>query len=320
MIKKNIKNSTEKLLNIFNTSINILFKNKDQIGTIRCVCFHTIKSEKNNSEGIFENYETHFDEFKEFTQYFIEHNYNFISPNDINENLNPEKKYILVTFDDGLSNTSLAANYYNRLGLKMTIFICPYYCVKQETPWDIIFIRELEKKRGDKKNKIRNQFDAIRQYNYGVREKIMYENFSDYKRLPYGDADRPLNFSELKQLINQGNIEIGNHSMHHTALTKLSNDELLIELESSQSTIKENLNICPQSFSFPFGYFNKDLINFCKDIGFKYVFTTVPEIVQLSSIKNDKPIVLGRFPAWGGKKNPFNTYFDKQNYYRKLRG
>ena len=48
------------------------------------------------------------EKFRQFIDYYVKHDYIFVSLNDIQNGLDPGKNHILITFDDGYYNNNLA--------------------------------------------------------------------------------------------------------------------------------------------------------------------------------------------------------------------
>ena len=69
-----------------------LFKNKEEI-EINCI---------NPQQKIT------VDKFRQFIDYYLANDYLFVTPQDILNGLNPEKKYILITFYDGYFNNHIS--------------------------------------------------------------------------------------------------------------------------------------------------------------------------------------------------------------------
>ena len=48
------------------------------------------------------------DQFQQFIEYYLKHNYTFVSPNDVLHGLGNDNKYVMITFDDGYYNNNYA--------------------------------------------------------------------------------------------------------------------------------------------------------------------------------------------------------------------
>ena len=319
-MKINFKSKVSaKLINLSKYFYRVKNKKINESGTVRSICFHAVKTESAGSCSLPSNYEIHIDDLKLFTEYLLSKDYEFILPSDLNS-LNKKKKYIIISFDDGYSSVLKAVSLYKKLGLKLTVFICPYYILNQKVFWDTFYLRELEKLPQNRKKTLSEVYGRLRYFNHNDRVEFIEKNFPNNSFEPDNDSDRPLSFDEIRKYLLRDYVEIGNHTMFHTGLTDLSLEEVNKELDLSQKIIHDQLAIVPTAFSFPFGYYNKELIKICYKKGFKYIFTTENKIQKLHELNNDNKYVIGRFSQWGGKKNPFISELDKKIYYSKIRG
>ena len=61
-------------------------------------------------------------QFTDFIEYFLQHNYRFIKPADLSQNLPEDKPYVMITFDDGYFNNSLAIDVLNKYKVPATFY------------------------------------------------------------------------------------------------------------------------------------------------------------------------------------------------------
>lgn len=71
-------------------------------------------------------------------------------------------------------------------------------------------------------------------------------------------------------------MKVGSHTLTHPYLTKLSEREARAELCSSRFELMQILKRNIIAFSFPYGQFTPDLVQWCYDAGYEQVFTTLP--------------------------------------------
>jgi peptidoglycan/xylan/chitin deacetylase (PgdA/CDA1 family) len=94
-------------------------------------------------------------------------------------------------------------------------------------------------------------------------------------------------------------VSIGSHTMTHPMLPLLSAPEARMELSGSRANLEKLLNIGVELFSFPQGAFNQDLVNWCREAGYKRVFTSLP----LMAFEEPREFLTGRVWAeptdWG---------------------
>jgi len=77
-----------------------------------------------------------------------------------------------------------------------------------------------------------------------------------------------MNKKQIRELSVRG-MEIGSHTVSHPNLTTISKDQLKKELEQSKSELEYIIGEEVTSFSYPYGHYNKTVIDMCKKIGYK---------------------------------------------------
>jgi len=98
--------------------------------------------------------------------------------------------------------------------------------------------------------------------------KFNYWNISNknFKKIPLM-TDAQLN--DWKD----NDFEVGSHSLDHSNLNDLDGNELIVQLGESKKIFKDKFNIDVESFSYPYGIYNKSVIQFVKKY-YKYAVTT----------------------------------------------
>jgi peptidoglycan/xylan/chitin deacetylase (PgdA/CDA1 family) len=85
-------------------------------------------------------------------------------------------------------------------------------------------------------------------------------------------------------------INIGSHTMTHSYLSLLDETESRSEIRKSRVMLQELLERKIDTFSFPYGDFNTDLIHLCRDAGYKHILTSLPA----NAFQNPNEFVSGR--------------------------
>jgi len=104
-----------------------------------------------------------------------------------------------------------------------------------------------------------------------------------------GYPGRFMSVDELKQLP-ADLISLGSHTRTHPFLPKLNREQAIDEIATSRVKLERLLNREFTLFAFPYGAFNENLINICREAGYKRIFTTLPYPAELGS----KEFVSGR--------------------------
>jgi len=83
-----------------------------------------------------------------------------------------------------------------------------------------------------------------------------------------------LNKKDLFEISKYKNIEVGSHSQDHVNLTKLNKKEMISQLDKSKKWIEDEISREVGKISYPFGAYNKLVIDNVKKLNYKKAFTT----------------------------------------------
>jgi hypothetical protein len=123
-----------------------------------------------------------------------------------------------------------------------------------------------------------------------LNEIIKWADFSPEPRFLY----RPMNPDELIDLESSGWIEVGAHTVNHIALARHSIKTQELEISQSKKYLEDILGRSIQTFTYPFGNYDRDTISLVKKVGFDCACTTVEETVW----KGSNRYLLPRFGVW----------------------
>jgi peptidoglycan/xylan/chitin deacetylase (PgdA/CDA1 family) len=85
-------------------------------------------------------------------------------------------------------------------------------------------------------------------------------------------------------------ISIGSHTLTHPYLTTLSETAARRELCESRTMLQDVLERKIRTLSFPYGDFNSEVVNWCRDAGYESVFTSLPGY----AFRNENEFISGR--------------------------
>lgn len=137
-------------------------------------------------------------------------------------------------------------------------------------------IQYYKKNKKISKNNIILTFDDgnISDYIFALKELKKRNLFSYFFIVPnLVDSKNFLNWNMVRDL-KKNNMIIGSHSLSHQSLTSLDIHSVKYEMEKSKDIIENKLMEKIDSFSFPFGNFNTNLIKIAKKVGYKKIFTS----------------------------------------------
>jgi peptidoglycan/xylan/chitin deacetylase (PgdA/CDA1 family) len=98
---------------------------------------------------------------------------------------------------------------------------------------------------------------------------------------------------ELLQQFPTDLVAIGSHTLTHPKLPLLNERDARREISASRHSLEELLNRKIATFSFPFGAFNRELVEWCRKAGYERIFTTLP----VMAFEDPQEFVTGRVKA-----------------------
>jgi peptidoglycan/xylan/chitin deacetylase (PgdA/CDA1 family) len=247
------------------------------------------------------------DQFSQFLQYFLKYDYNFITPNDVIKGLNPNKKYIMVTFDDGYFNNIHILPVLKKYKIPAVFFIPTNNIIKNKSFWwDVLYRQRI--KTGLSMREIINEGNQLKAKKNQEIEQYLIDRFGEKAFHPISDIDRPFTPMELKKISQEKYVLIGNHTSDHAILTNYNLDEINSQMRDAQDYINHITGSSPIIISFPDGKYSDEVIKVSKQIGFQLGFTGdfKKNYLPLNSNK-DNYMHLGRFDM--GRSNEIFQLF-----------
>jgi peptidoglycan/xylan/chitin deacetylase (PgdA/CDA1 family) len=243
------------------------------------------------------------EQFIDFIEYFLFHNYKFILPDDLIEGLENDRPYAMITFDDGYFNNMLAIEILNKYKIPAVFFIPTKNIVENKSYWwDIIY--KYRAKQGSSREKIESEIMSLKYFKHSLIDDYILKNFGMEAFTPWSDISRPFNKNEIKQLALNPYISFGNHTHNHSILINYNKEEIKQELCVSNKILFELTNTLPIAIAFPNGNFNQTVLEATEEEGFQYAFTTEP-CRNLFPIENNKFTTLNRYMTNTTKINKF---------------
>ena len=234
-----------------------------------------------------------------------------IGINDLENIVNWERNRIILTFDDGYSN--FYTNAYPLLKenkMPAVLFITTGFVQDQKAAWDDRLFYAI-------KNTQREEFVfALDSYDckfslLGEKQKLhvfktLIRLFADELTGPKRDKGidyvlnklgisvednnmmddedyRPLSIEDIRRMAQEGIITFGSHTVNHYGLGNCDEDIIYSELFRSKETIEEWTGKPCLALSLPGGSWKQEVNEIAKDVGYKYIFNSVPGINNLST-------------------------------------
>lgn len=272
-------------MNLFDKFFLSISKEK---GTLISFLVHGIyRNEKEKSHHLIDPQDNPtLDQLKEFLCFFQENGYEFIKPEDI-YTLSPNKKYALLTFDDGYFNNMHVLPMLKELGIPAIIYVTTNNIYENICYWWDIIYRERSRE-GISPEKIRKEQWVLKDLKYSGIQDYIIQNFGSNAFKPVADIDRPLTLNEFNELASNSQIAIGNHCENHALLVNYSREEVKSELITSQEKLKECLGYYPKTIAYPNGSFNQMVLDVAEELGFELGFSVIQKRTDLPFPIRDK--------------------------------
>ena len=243
------------------------------------------------------------DHFRQFVEYYLNHGYSFISPNDILDGLDHHQNYIMITFDDGYFNNTYALPILKKYKIPVTFFISTNNIIDNKCFWWDVLYRE-RIRLGVSTRKIKREGDQLKAKTTEEIENYLMSKFGEKAFHPISDIDRPFTIAELKHLSNEKYVSIGNHTSDHAILTNYNSDGIKSQILRAQDFIYDGIRASPIIISYPDGFYSDEVIKVAKKAGFRIGVTTdfKKNYLPIDS-QTDGYMRLGRFDL-GGSTEP----------------
>ena len=88
---------------------------------------------------------------------------------------------------------------------------------------------------------------------------------------------------QIQELIDSGLVEIGSHSLNHPSLNKIDIEKAHKEIFESKENLESMFNIPIETFAYPGGAYNDDIIKLVKEAGYTVAVTTKPGLTVLDN-------------------------------------
>lgn len=216
------------------------------------------------------------DHLRRLIEYYLHHGYTFISPHDILSGLDVNKKYIMITFDDGYFNNSYVLPLLREYKIPAVFFVSTSNILDGKCFWWDVLYRE-RKKQGVSGRKIRCEIEQLKTKKSGEIEGYLKGVFGADAFKPYGDIDRPFASSELKSFSKEKHVFLGNHTHDHAILTNYSLDEVRVQIGVAQNVIHDITGVNPVVISYPNGSYSDEVIKVSEDVGLRLGVTVNAE-------------------------------------------
>jgi len=118
---------------------------------------------------------------------------------------------------------------------------------------------------------------------------------------------RFMTWQQIREMHDNG-FTIGSHTVHHTPLTELTNEQVTTELIDSSQMIEQKIGEKPRFFAYPTGAYNDEVRRLVHQAGYKLAFT-----VRYGQVDSDSNLCsVERIPIFR-TQHTFRSFFIRVN-------
>ncbi len=115
-----------------------------------------------------------------------------------------------------------------------------------------------------------------------------------------------MTWEQLKEMESKG-IAIESHTLNHTKLEELPDDEIRNELLNSKNLLEEQLGHPIEFLAYPTGTYNLHIAGIAQDVGYKGAFTIKYGVVD----KGSNFFALERVPIFNTAQNTMKDFYER---------
>jgi peptidoglycan/xylan/chitin deacetylase (PgdA/CDA1 family) len=196
----------------------------------------------------------------------------FVSLQEIADGLDPQGRYILITFDDGYRSVLDIFPVLESFQAPAVVFVTSENIRTGAGFWPNTVYREEMAIHGS--SAIATAFiEHLKGKNTGEIQRIVSGKYGSDALRPYGDIDRPLTVKELAALSQHPLIEIGNHTANHADLTVCTQSECFQQIMICQNALEQMTGKKPVAVAYPYGRINESVIAAAAGAGLRWGFS-----------------------------------------------
>jgi peptidoglycan/xylan/chitin deacetylase (PgdA/CDA1 family) len=238
-------------------------------------------------------------QFRRFVEYYLEHGYRFIGPDDLIAGVDPDGKYAIITFDDGYYNNTLALPVLEEFNVPAVVFVSTDHVRQNKCFWWDVLYRERVAE-GASLRKAYGEGVAMKSKTTEQIERDLKARFGPESFVPRSDIDRPFTPAELREFAANRHIHLGNHTANHAILTNYTEEQVRAQIVEAQESIREMTGVDPSVIAYPNGAHSGQVLETCGELGLKIGFTVKPKKNVLPlDVHSADGLRLGRFAPHG---------------------
>jgi peptidoglycan/xylan/chitin deacetylase (PgdA/CDA1 family) len=233
--------------------------------------------------------------FRQFIEYYRQHGYQFVSPDDVIHGLPAGGRYAMITFDDGYFNNHRALPALDEFDVAAVFFVSANHVRDGKAYWWDVLYRERSRRQASL-DTIRAEVTVVMDKTPAEIDAYLTAEFGAETLKPVSDIDRPFSPTELKEFSKNRHVVLGNHASSHALLSRCSAATIITEVEGGQLYLREITGKTPNAIAYPNGDYSEEAIKICQSLGLQLGITCDQ---RKNYLPIENPMMLGRFCLYG---------------------
>ena len=117
-----------------------------------------------------------------------------------------------------------------------------------------------------------------------------------YPTIISASRSRYMNWRQVQELVRSGRFEVASHTLWHPMLPAMDRRGIRDQLERSKRILEANLNTTVRMIAYPFGVYDRRVIEEARAVGYELGFTIQPG----GNRSGDEPLTMNRYMVTSG--------------------
>ena len=268
----------------------------ERTGLLVSVLFHSLYPDRAHlgDPALAPNQDVTVPVFRAFVAGMLDTGYSVVTPAEVDAGLAEGGRHMMITFDDGYFNNTLALEVLREFRVPATFFISTGHVRDGKAFWWDAFSRRLSSQ-GLTGAAQRREIERIKQLKPEAIERELLRRFGDRVLQPYGDLDRPFTVNELREFAASPWVHLGNHTRGHAILTRCEPQDMARQISDCQRELYEWTGRLPIAIAYPNGNHSPAAVKAATEAGLRLGFTVVPRPALLPLAAGPDRMTVGRF-------------------------
>jgi len=269
---------------------------RERTGMLVSVLFHSLYPDRAHlgDPALAPNQDVTVPVFRSFVAGMLDAGYSAVTPAEVDAGLDESGRHMLITFDDGYYNNTLALDVLQEFRVPATFFISTGHVRQGKAFWWDALSRGLASI-GVVGPPQRREIERFKHWTPDAIESELLRRFGERVLEPCGDLDRPFTAAELRQFAASPWVHLGNHTRDHAILTRCAPTDMARQISDCQQALAEWTGHRPIAIAYPNGNHSPAVVTAAAEAGLRVGFTVAPGPALLPLAAATARMTVGRF-------------------------